>query len=45
VLKDVSMHIPAGRTVAVIGPTGSGKSSLVHLLSSLYDYTGGSRED
>jgi len=42
VLKDVSMHIPAGRTIAVIGPTGSGKSSLVHLLSRLYDYTGGS---
>lgn len=42
VLKDVSFHIPQGHTVAIIGPTGSGKSSLVHLLSRLYDYKTGS---
>ena len=42
VLEDISMHIGAGQTVAIIGPTGSGKSTLVHLLTGLYDYTGGS---
>ncbi len=42
VLHDINMHIPAGSTIAIIGPTGSGKSSLVHLLTGLYDYTSGS---
>ncbi len=42
VLEDITLHIDPGDTVAIIGPTGSGKSSLVHLLSALYDYTSGS---
>ncbi len=42
VLKDISFSIKKGQTVAIMGPTGSGKSSLVHLLTRLYDYTGGS---
>ena len=42
VLKDICIHISSGETVAIIGPTGSGKSSLVHLLTGLYDYTLGS---
>ena len=42
VLNDVSFHIKPGETVAIMGPTGSGKSSLVHLLPRLYDYTSGS---
>ena len=42
ILHDINMHIPAGSTIAIIGPTGSGKSSLVHLLTGLYDYTSGS---
>ncbi len=41
-LKDIYMHIQSGSTVAIIGPTGSGKSSLVHLLTGLYDYSSGS---
>ncbi|MBR2802747.1 MAG: ABC transporter ATP-binding protein [Erysipelotrichaceae bacterium] len=41
VLKNISFTIPQGKTVAVIGPTGSGKSSLIHLLARLYDVTGG----
>lgn len=41
VLRDVSFHIPAGATVALVGPTGSGKSTLVSLLTRLYDPTGG----
>jgi ATP-binding cassette subfamily B protein len=42
ILKDLSMTIPAGKTVAILGATGSGKSSLVMLLQRLYDYQGGS---
>lgn len=41
VLEDVSMKIPYGKTVAIMGPTGSGKSSLVHLLTGLYKPTSG----
>ena len=37
VLRDVSFRIPAGETLAVVGPTGSGKSTVVALLSRLYD--------
>lgn len=42
VLKNITFSIKAGETVAIIGPTGSGKSSLVHLLARLYDYDKGS---
>lgn len=35
--SEVSLDIPAGRTVALVGPTGSGKSSLVGLIARLYD--------
>jgi len=41
VLRDISLHIPAGRTVAVVGPTGSGKSTLVSLIPRLFDVTAG----
>lgn len=36
VLKDINLHIPAGTTLAVIGRTGNGKSTLVNLLLRLY---------
>ena len=42
VLDNVSFSIKQGQTAAILGPTGSGKSSLVHLLDRLYDYTSGS---
>jgi ATP-binding cassette subfamily B protein len=42
ILKGISFTAEPGQTVAILGPTGSGKSSLVHLLARLYDYTGGS---
>jgi len=41
VLHDVDLDIPAGRTVAIVGATGSGKTSLVSLISRLYDPTVG----
>ena len=37
VLEDISVRVPAGTTLGVIGPTGSGKSTLVSLLARLYD--------
>lgn len=42
VLEGISFRIEKGSTVAILGGTGSGKSSLVHLLLRLYDYTSGS---
>ena len=40
-LRDVSLRVPAGRTVAVVGPTGSGKSTLTTLVARLVDPTAG----
>ena len=37
VLKDICFKAKAGQTIAILGPTGSGKSTLVHLLPRLYD--------
>ena len=42
VLKDVSFDVPAGQTVALVGPTGAGKSTVVNLISRFYDVTEGS---
>ena len=41
VLEDVELHIPAGETVAVVGPSGGGKSTLCQLIPRFYDVTGG----
>ena len=42
VLEDINLHINAGETIGIIGATGSGKSSLVNLISRLYDISSGS---
>lgn len=42
VLKDISFKVEKSQTIAILGPTGSGKSSLVHLLQRFYDYNEGS---
>lgn len=41
VLHDIECTIPAGATVAIVGRTGAGKSTLVHLLPRLFDVTNG----
>jgi ATP-binding cassette subfamily B protein len=40
-LKNLNLHIPPGSTVAIVGYTGSGKSTFVNLIPRLYDITGG----
>ena len=44
VLRDIDLHIKSGETIGIIGGTGSAKSSLVNLISRLYDVTEGSLE-
>ncbi len=41
VLSDIDLTVEAGRTVALVGPTGSGKTTLVMLIPRLYDVTHG----
>jgi len=41
ILRDLTLHMPAGRTTAVVGPTGSGKTTLVKLLLRFYDVSDG----
>jgi ATP-binding cassette subfamily B protein len=42
VLRDISLHVPAGSSLAIVGPTGGGKSTLVNLLSRLFEAPEGS---
>lgn len=41
VLSDINFHIEPGKTVAIIGPTGAGKTTFVNLISRLYDVNNG----
>jgi len=42
VLREISLKIPAGSSLAIVGPTGSGKSTLVNLISRIYEAPAGS---
>jgi ATP-binding cassette subfamily B protein len=41
VLQDINLHVKAGETVAIVGPTGAGKSTLTALVARFYDVTEG----
>jgi ATP-binding cassette, subfamily B, bacterial len=41
ILRNINLHVKAGTTVALVGPTGSGKSTLVNLIPRFYDATSG----
>ncbi len=42
VLKDVSFTAEPGQTIAIVGPTGAGKTTIINLIPRFYDVTGGS---
>lgn len=42
VIRDFSMRIPAGKTIALVGPSGGGKTTLCHLIPRFYEIDGGS---
>ncbi len=42
ILKDINLNIPAGTKVAIVGPTGSGKTTIINLLTRFYDVSSGS---
>ncbi len=44
-LREISFEIEKGKTLGILGSTGSGKSTMVHLLQRLYDYEGSIRID
>jgi ATP-binding cassette subfamily B protein len=41
VLHDINLHVRAGETIAIVGPTGAGKSTLINLIMRFYDPTQG----
>ena len=41
ILKGISLHVPAGKTVAIVGPSGAGKSTISRLLFRFYEVTSG----
>jgi ATP-binding cassette subfamily B protein len=41
ILQDFSLHVPAGQSLAIVGPTGAGKTTLVNLVARFYDVASG----
>ena len=41
VLEDINLTIRAGEKIAIVGPTGSGKSTIIRLLARAYDFSDG----
>ena len=41
VLRDISLHARPGEMIALVGPTGAGKSTLVNMLPAFYEVTAG----
>ncbi len=41
IIHDLTIHAPPGRLVAIVGPTGAGKTTIINLLMRFYDVTGG----
>jgi ABC-type multidrug transport system fused ATPase/permease subunit len=41
ILQDFSLHVPAGQSLAIVGPTGAGKTTLVNLVARFHDVTSG----
>ena len=41
-MKDLNVEVKSGQMVAVVGPTGAGKTTLINLLLRFYDVNGGS---
>ncbi len=44
IIKDVTFTIPAGKTIAIVGPTGAGKTTLIKLIARFYDIKDGDGE-
>lgn len=42
ILNDINLDVAAGESIAIVGPTGTGKTTLVNLIPRFYDVTGGS---
>jgi len=41
VLDDIDLHVKPGETIAIVGPTGAGKTTIINLIPRFYDVTGG----